>query len=277
MFPLLSQQPLQLLKVRTKRHFCCKILLFEGLLQVALKGKVLVWTGNLLRCQDKPLHQKIPGQGTPQSIICRQMAIAGGLELSPGQRGDQNIFPLKEQPVFHPPVLARDNYGQKTGPSRQQCYVLHWSASWSAMVPRNGLGQEIFFLCWLFRCGWDQLVTDTWTHVCQFMALVWRLEQNDWSVTQVPLSKSLCWRRMYSEGISGVVSVTKAFHLFAAGKLSRLRCKTEGLLICADHTHSQELFLPLVLVSPQGRLILAYSLAKKLKQPLKAWSCQEAL
>ena len=143
------------------------------------------------------------------------------------------------------------------------------------MLPLNGLGQEIFFHCWLFRRAGDQLVTDTWTDVCQFAGLVWRLEQNDCFIIQVPLSKSLCRRRMYSEGISGVVSLTKAFLLSAAGKLSRLRCKTEGVLICADH--SQELFLPLVLVSPQGRLILGYSLAKKLKQPLKAWSCQEAL
>lgn len=141
------------------------------------------------------------------------------------------------------------------------------------MLPLNGLGQEIFFHCWLFKRAWDQLVTDTWTDVCQFMALVWRLEQNDCFVIQVPLSKSLCQRRIYSEDISGVVSLTKAFHLSAAGKLSRLRCKTEVIFICADH--SQELLLPLV--SPQGRLILGYPLAKKLKQPLKAWSCLEAL
>lgn len=78
---------------------------------------------------------------------------------------------------------------------------------------------------------------------------------------------------MYSEGISGVVSLTKAFYLSAAGKFSRLRCKGEVVFRYLDH--SQELFLPLA--SPQGRLNLGYSIAKKLEQPLKAGLCQEAL
>lgn len=87
------------------------------------------------------------------------------------------------------------------------------------------------------------------------------MEQNDSIIIQVLLSKSLCQRRLYSEGISGMVSQTKTFHLSTAGKLFRLRCKTEGVLTCGDL--SQELFLPLGPVSQQGRWILSYSLAKK--------------
>lgn len=77
------------------------------------------------------------------------------------------------------------------------------------------------------------------------------MEQNDCIIIQVLLSKSLCQRRLHSEGIPGVVSQTKAFHLSTAGKLSGLRCKTEAVLTCGDL--SQELFLPLGPVSQQGR------------------------
>lgn len=123
------------------------------------------------------------------------------------------------------------------------------------MLPLNGLGQEIFFHCWLFRHAWDQLVTDAGTDVCQQIR-GFSTEVGAKSLLHYPRSAmSLCRRRMYSEDISGVVSLTKAFYLSAAGKLSRLRCKTEVVFICVDH--SQELFLPLVLVSPQGRLILS--------------------
>lgn len=90
---LLSQQLLQLLKARAKRHFWRKILLLEGLLQEAVTGKVLVCTGNLLRCQEKPLHQQIPGQETPQSTTGRQIAIVRGSGVVRWMNRDQ-IFLL---------------------------------------------------------------------------------------------------------------------------------------------------------------------------------------
>lgn len=120
-------------------------------------------------------------------------------------------------------------------------------------APSEWLRTRDFFHRWLFGHAWHQLVTDTCTDVCQFVALVRRLEQNRRFIIQDPFPKSLCRRRTYSEDTSGVVSLTKAFYSSAAGKLSWLRCKTEVVFIYVDH--SQELFLPLV--SPQGRLILS--------------------
>lgn len=101
-------------------------------------------------------------------------------------------------------------------------------------VALNVLGKEIF-TAGCSRILGVSLVTvtlDGFLPICGFS-----MEQNDCFIIQVLLSKSLCQRRLYSEGVSGVVS------LFTAGKLSRLRCKNEGVLISADL--SQELFLPL--------------------------------
>lgn len=113
------------------------------------------------------------------------------------------------------------------------------NAAWKNFLklPLNGLGQEIFFHCWLFICAWDQLVASTWTHVCQFTALAWRVEQNNWFIMQVPLSKDVCrgyfWCGSSSQGFP--------FMQLLQESSPGLGAKQKW---CAGH--SQELFCPLV-------------------------------
>lgn len=95
------------------------------------------------------------------------------------------------------------------------------------------------------------------------MALLQRLELNRCFVIHDSLSKSFCWRTMSFRRYFWC-GFSKTFYLSAAGKLPRLRCNSEVVFICADH--SQELFLPLALLSLEGWLILSSSPAKKFNQ-----------